>query len=364
MTVPFDAKSAETQRTQRTMRKPEAASASFLLCAFSVVALFASNIRADQRVGPEVDAAVEKGLGYLAKQQKADGSITDGPNGVATTALAVLGYLAAGHAPDAGKHGLVVRGAVDFLVQAVPKNGYVGSVDGSRMYGQGIVALALAEAMGVEPNPQKRDAIQTALQRLIDVILTAQKVQKDDNNRGGWRYEPGSGDSDLSLSGWSALALRASQNVGMNVSKEPVERAVQYVVKCFKADEGAFTYQPGQGPSIAMTSVAILDLHLLDAADRDEVKRAATWLGKQAINNETRFFYYSLYYSTQAATQVGGDLQEQIWKNNKKLLLAKQQDDGGFAQSPSGDEPGRVYATSMSVMTLAVPYETLPIYQK
>ncbi len=324
----------------------------------------ASFVRAAERAGPEVDVAVEKGLAYLAKQQKPSGAITDGPNGVATTGLAVLAYLAAGHVPDSGKHGLVVRGAVDFLVKAVPANGYVGSVDGSRMYGQGIVALALAEAMGVEPDPQKRQAMQNALQRMLDVILTAQKVRKDDNQRGGWRYEPGSGDSDLSLSGWSALALRASQNVGMNVSKEPIDRAVQYVARCFSMDEGAFAYQPGNPSSIAMTSVALLNLHLLDAADREEARRAASWLARQPINNDTRFLYYSLYYSTQAATQVGGELQDQVWKNNKKLLLDKQQEDGGFAQSPTAEEPGRVYATSMSVMTLAVPYETLPIYQK
>jgi len=332
----------------------------------AVLAVFtlASLSRADVRPGPEVDSAIDRALAYLARQQKPDGLITDGPNRVATTGLATLAFLAAGHVPDEGKYGGVVRNAVDALVKSVPPVGYVGGVDGSRMYGHGIVTLALAQAAGVDPSEKRRAALRTTLERMIKVILDAQNVQKDPTNAGGWRYEPNSGDSDLSLSGWASLSLRAAQNAGLNVPKEPAERAVGFIARCFKADEGCFCYTPGQAPSIAMTSVGVLDLHLLDAADRPEVARAAAWLATHPVQNDTRFFYYSLYYSTQAATQVGGDLQEQTWKNNKGLLLARQQDDGGFPQSTTAEEPGRVYATAMAALTLAVPYQMLPIYQR
>lgn len=333
-------------------------------CGLALVALAAST-RAEVKPTPEVDTAIDKALTFLSKQQQKDGSITDGPNKVAMTGLSVLAYLAAGHTPDNGKHGLVVRGAVDFLVGVVPKDGYVGNTDGSRMYGHGIVALALAEAYGVEPDEQRRAKLRASLDRMLKVILDAQKVGKDANNAGGWRYEPGSGDSDLSLSGWCALALRASQNVGMNVTKEPVDRAVAYVSKCVNAGDGGFTYQPGQGSGVAMTSVAIVNLCLLDAADRPEVKKAGKWLASNPVKINTEFPHYAAYYSMQAATQIGGDLQEQVWKNNKALLLPRQStEDGGFAPSPNGQEPGRVYSTAMSVLTLAVPYQLLPIYQR
>lgn len=325
-------------------------------------ALLASEVQGELRAGPEVDASVERALAYLARQQRDDGSISDGPNPVALTGLSVLAYLSAGHTPDAGRHELVVRQAIDYLLAKVPKDGYVGNVDGSRMYGQGIVALALAESLGAESDPDRRARIRVTLARMIDVILKAQKTQKDAQSAGGWRYEPSSADSDLSLSGWSALALRAAQNVGMNVAREPIDRAVAYVARCYR--ENAFSYQPGQAPNVAMTSVAVLNLYLLDAADRDEVKQAAGWLGKQTIVPDTKYLYYTLYYSTQAAAQVGGTLAEQYWNNNRKLLLSRQQEDGGFPQSPTAEEPGRCYATAMSVLTLAVPFETLPIYQK
>jgi len=311
-----------------------------------------------------VDASVEQALAFLVSKQQADGSIHDGPNRVAMTGLSVLAFLAAGNTPDDGRYGQVVSKAIDYLVKAVPPDGYIGRIDNSRMYGHGIVALALAEAGGVETDTRRKKDLRDALGRMLRVILDAQKVNKDSNNAGGWRYEPTSGDSDLSLSGWCALALRASQNSGMNVEKEPVDRAVSYVARCFKSDAGAFAYQPGSGPTISMTAVAILNLFLLDAGDREEVRRAADWLSKQPVQSNTPFFHYSIYYSMQAATQIGGDLQTRTLKNSVALLLPRQQPDGGFSASPSGEEPGRIYATAMSVLTLAVPYEVLPIYQK
>jgi hypothetical protein len=39
-------------------------------------------------------------------------------------------------------------------------------------------------------------------------------------------------------------------------------------------------------------------------------------------------------------------------------------DDGGWPQSRNGEEPGRNYATSMALLTLAVPQNLLPIYQR
>jgi hypothetical protein len=53
-----------------------------------------------------------------------------------------------------------------------------------------------------------------------------------------------------------------------------------------------------------------------------------------------------------------------VWKTTQDQLLAVQMEDGGWPQSRQGEEPGRAYATSMAVLTLAVPYRLLPIYQR
>jgi len=232
------------------------------------------------------------------------------------------------------------------------------------MYGHGIITLALAEAYGVEKGKERRQKLRLVLDRAVKVILDAQQVQKDPASAGGWRYDPASGDSDLSLSGWCALALRAASNAGVNVPKDRVQRAVQYVLKCYRADQKGFVYQPGNEISLPMTGVGVLNLYLLDAADRPEAMIAAKTLTEKLVTDQTRFQYYALYYTTQAAYQAGESVWPTVWKVNQDQLLDQQQPDGGWPQSRSGEEPGRVYATAMSVLTLTVPYRLLPIYQR
>jgi hypothetical protein len=324
----------------------------------------ASAALAQSEADARVDAAVANGLAFLAQQQNADGSLEGGGPRAAVTGLSLMAFLASGHTPEAGKYGLFVRRATDFLVKATPDDGYFGHVDGSRMYGHGIVTLALSEVCGVEPDPLRRTQIRAVLARAVKVILTAQDVPKSPDASGGWRYEPQSADSDLSLSGWNALALRAAQNAGMEVPKEKIARALQFVMNCYTPGEKGFSYQPHGAPSIAMTGVGVLNLYLLDASNRPETAAGEQWLLAHPMRDDTSMPYYSMYYSTQAAFQGGDPVWPIIWKVTQDRLLGTQMKDGGWPQSRNGEEPGRVYATAIAVLTLSVPYRVLPIYQR
>jgi hypothetical protein len=342
----------------------------FLAAASSLLVASAPSLAAaeDASLPPQLDAAIARGLAFLARQQNADGSFDGGGPRVATTGLTIMAFLASGHTPDAGPYGLPVRRAIDSLVAQAPADGYFGKADGSRMYGHGIATLALAESLGVQTSEVDRQKIETVLRRAVKVILDAQDVAKDDSNSGGWRYEPTSPDSDLSLSGWNALALRAATNVGLDVPPERVRRAVAYVLKCYNArpEQRGFAYQPGQDASAAMTGVGVLSLYLLDAADRPELTEATALLLNQPVDPQhTRYPYYAGYYVTQAAFQAGDPVWPRVWQMTSERLLAEQSpQDGGWPLSHSSEEPGRVYATSMAVLTLAVPYRLLPIYQR
>jgi hypothetical protein len=318
---------------------------------------------------PKLDSAVVRGLNFLEKQQGSDGAFeADGPR-LATTGLGLMAFLGAGHEPDVGRYGLVVRQAVDFLVAKAPDDGYFGKVDSSRMYGHGIVTLALAEAYGVEPDPQRRVKLYAVLKRAVKVILDAQAVKKPQPQQGGWRYEPGAADSDLSLTGWNALALRAAGGAGLDVPEGATDAAVAFVLRCWRADQKRFAYQPGGEGLPAMTAVAILSLTLLDAGSRPEVAQAAKSLAERPIDD--RFPYYSQYYATQAAHQLDAAAADGAgrgaWNGVARPILERltntQQDDGGWPQS-NAQEPGRVYATGMALLTLTVPYQLLPVYQR
>ncbi len=331
----------------------------------AIVLVVAPAVRGEDILPNNLDAAVERGLAFLAKQQNADGSCDGGGPRIAMTGLTVMAFLASGHTADVGKFGLTVRRGVDFLVKQQPADGYFGKVEGSRMYGHGIATLALVEALGAETVEANRVSIRAALEKAVKIILDAQDVEKDQNNSGGWRYEPTSTDSDLSLSGWNALALRAAQDVGIHVPKDRVQRAVEYVMKCYRADEKGFAYQPGGEASVAMTGTAVLSLYLMDAADRPELGAATQFLLQNSVNEQTRFHYYALYYATQAAYQAGDSAWPAVWQNSAGQLLGEQvQQDGGWPVSRTVEEPGRVYATSMAILTLSVPYRLLPIYQR
>jgi hypothetical protein len=220
----------------------------------------------------------------------------------------------------------------------------------------------------VEPDPQRRVKMYAVLKRAVKVILDAQAVKKGDPHQGGWRYEPHSGDSDLSLTAWNALALRAAGSAGLNVPKGATDAAVAFVLRCWRKDQNRFAYQPGGEGLPAMTSVAILSLRLLDAGNRPEFAPAAKSLAERAVDD--RYPYYSRYYAVQAAHQLddAGAPQGSAWNAIAKpildRLLSAQQDDGGWPASPNGEEPGRIYATSIALLTLTVPYQLLPVYQK
>ncbi|HTW94991.1 MAG TPA: hypothetical protein VMD30_09375, partial [Tepidisphaeraceae bacterium] len=129
---------------------------------------------------PQVTDAVSRGIAFLAAHQKPDGSLDDeGRPRVAVTGLGLMAMLACGDVPDEGKYGPAARAAADWLVRIEPADGYFGQIDGSRMYGHGIVTLALAEAIGVESDPVRRQREMAALRRAVEVIFKAQDVQKD-----------------------------------------------------------------------------------------------------------------------------------------------------------------------------------------
>lgn len=320
-------------------------------------------VRAED-VTPEVELAVQRGLSFLAQHQRADGAIVDDGPAAATTALAVMAYLSAGHVPDLGRHGPTVASAVEYLLANIPDDAYIGKVDGSRMYGQGIVALALAEVSGVDANPARKQRLTTAVERMARVILDAQAVEKEDFYAGGWRYEPQSVDSDLSLSGWNALAMRASVDVGISVPKEHVDRAAGFIIRCYRPTDQGFAYQPGSRATGSMTGVGVLALSVLDNVARPEARDCGQLLMQSVERPDERYPFYALYYQVQAANQLGEAVWATAWPIARDRLLTTQQEDGGWPQSTSQEEPGRVYATGISLLALTVPYRLLPIYQR
>lgn len=347
--------------TRRRLLRSAAAAASWpLLCPLIT--------RAADPLPPGLDTAIDRGLSFLQKQQKQDGSFSAvGPaNGIC--GLAILAYLSAGHTPGVGPYGLVVRNAINFLLNRRIDNGYFGA-DGGRMYGHAIVTLALAEAYGTETDDNQRRRVRQTLEKCLPPIFDSQDARKEKPPMaGGWRYEPNSNDSDLSVSGWCIAALRACQDAGLHVPRNRAERALSFVLACHHAEQRAFAYQPGGAPTVSMTSVALLCLHLLDAADRVDAPRLEKFLVDKRVRGDDRFFYYAHYHAAQAAYQAGGGTWDVVWKNTWEQLLPMQKKEDGTwpkKEDPGSDrKEGRVYSTIMACLALSVPLRLLPLYQR
>jgi hypothetical protein len=327
----------------------------------------------------DIDAAVSRGIAYLVSQQKKEGAITDRGHENAMTALAIMAMASAGHQPaDETPEGAAMANGLKYLLGNGRQDqyGYFGASDGSRMYGHGIVTLMLTEMLGMGIDATMDGKIHDSCQKAIDLIVRSQAVKKGANARGGWRYTPDAGDSDLSVSVWQLMALRSAKNDGLNVSSTTIDNAIEYLKRSFTSPldnngvprdiKNGFSYEPnGGGPSFTMTSAGLLAMQVCGQYESPLVSGSSDWLLEHPPKWNDRFILYGLYYFAQGMHQRGGAHAEKAAKLVSELLLPKQKANGAW-ESSGGEEQnaGSVYCTSMAILSLSVKYHYLPIYQR
>lgn len=332
---------------------------------FTTTATYAiSKTEADSKV----DEALNKGIVFLQQKQNAQGSLVE-PRGneTALTSLAIMALMAVGNQPtDKTPQGDLLRKALEFVLRddRHDQNGYFG-IDGSRMYGHGITTVMLCEMLGMGVDENQETRIRRACNNAIDVILNAQEVEKEKPEfEGGWRYLPTSFDSDLSVTVWQVMALRAAKNAGIEVPKQAVDRAVTYLLRSFYQKNGVtgFGYHPGGATNSGRAAQGLLALQICGQYDRPELKATADWLRENP--DQSGFFFYGMYYYAQAMYQRGEPYASEARKHVEDQLLPIQQSDGSWRGAGIEVGVGRVYATSMAILSLAVKFHYLPIYQR
>ncbi len=322
--------------------------------------------------------AIERALKYLISQQKENGAITLGQHDTAMTALSIMAMASVGITPSQDdERGRAMSKAIDFVLEEKRQNkeGYFGEGDNSRMYGHGIITLMLSEMVGMGRTPEQDARIHEACQRGIDLILKSQRRSKSGSNRGGWRYTPEASDADLSVSVWQLMALRSAKTDGLDVPAGAIEQAIIYLKRSCTSpldgegkpvrQESGFAYTPGSGDiQYAMTAAGALAMQVCGQYDSPLVINAIEWLKKHPPKWGTRYFFYGTYYFAQALHQQGGETADEAERLVRDALLPKQNEDGGW--TPEGEEggAGRVYATSMAILSLSVRFHYLPIYQR
>lgn len=333
------------------------------------------NVEAREYLGtPQSEAAVNRGLAYLAAHQEPDGHWASGGyrGDVGITGICLMAFLSAGHQPGRGRYGLVMNLAVDYIANNVRMDGQYAPVGlirapagGPPMYGHGFALLALSEAYGMT---RRRD-LKPKLEAAIKLIEDTQNADGSPVRDGGWRYQPAQGDADLSVTVVQVLALRACRNAGLKVSQATIDRAIHYMMRLHNSD-GGFSYQYAQDRSNpARAGAGSLSLMMAGMRGSSECQSALRYLEQHPLDGRNDWpyrehFYYSIYYVTQAMYQAGGDYWRAWYPTVRDRLVRRQTDDGGWPRDDGYTEAGAEYATAMSILVLQVPAGLLPIYQK
>jgi prenyltransferase beta subunit len=314
----------------------------------------------------QIDKAISKSLKFLASQQVPSGAwrIDSYGESTAATSLAVMAFLAAGHVPGEGPYGKQINQGVAWVLDHQLPNGMlVHRKSHGPMYSHGISTLMLAEVVGMVDKTMSKRCRMT-LEKAAQLILDAQNVTKDKRNAGGWRYSQTSADSDLSVTGWQLLALRAAKNVGCDIPAESIDKAIEYVKNCNSARSG-FGYQPGHRPTHTITGVGILSLEVCGDHHAEESLEAAEWLLENPLQFGDRYYFYGVYYCTVGMFKMGDKYWDETREQVFDDLLSNQSADGSWQDSRGTEKRyGKIYSTSLSLLALAVEYRYLPIYQR
>ncbi|MGC4014591.1 MAG: terpene cyclase/mutase family protein [Luteolibacter sp.] len=305
--------------------------------------------RADDTIPAQVESMYVRGLQYLAKSQNPQGSWTDSVGGEpAVVGLCVLAFLAHGEDPNVGPNAPFIRKGIDYILsQQNAANGYIGN----SMYNHGFSTLCLAEAYGVVDNPK----IAPALKKAVELILAAQKR----NNRfNAWRYTPDSKDADTTVSGCQLVALFAARNAGLGVPDDSINKGLSYLAKN-RDSEGGYGYTSMGGSKPTLTAIGSLCLSLAKSKDSKEYKASLEYLKKNMDYRDRYYPYYYEYYMSQALFHAD----EAVWRDwnarNIRYMATLQNRDGSWPGAQGGS-----FSTAGALLSLALNYRFLPIYEK
>ncbi|GMU33172.1 MAG: terpene cyclase/mutase family protein [Planctomycetia bacterium] len=314
----------------------------------------------------KTDEAIENGLRFLASRQSADGSFREmggmGSYPVAMTALAGLSLMASGNTSTQGPYSPQVRKATTFILRSAQRNGLIcraGEEESRSMYGHGFSMLMLAEAMGMEEDPERMSQIRQTLQDGVKIIAQSQSPL------GGWLYTPDMNGDEGSVTITQVQALRASRNAGIAVPKKVIDHAMKYLEKSVQPD-GGIAYRVGMtGSRPPITAAAVACWFNAGEYDNPLALNALRFCKKNiGIGNSSEgtwgHWYYAHLYLSQVMYLSGEKDWADYYPKMRDRLLATQEPDGSW----QGDSVGKVYGTAIALVILQLPLNNLPIMQR
>jgi hypothetical protein len=349
-----------------------------------------------QRAGasPGSEQAVERALDWLARHQDSDGrwdgataryedgTVVKGdddytvhcPPGetcfgeclyweadTALTGLSLLAYLGSGYTQADGKYAETVAKGLDFLLLQQRSDGDLrGRSRAVGLYCHSMATLALCEAYALTGEERLRDPVERAVAFLVSARA-----------RDGlaWRYAPGAPVGDTSVLGWVVMALKSAKVVGIPVSASVRTGTLTWLNRVASgSQQGLARYQPNEPVTPTMTAEAWVCRQFLGVGGPGPASsEAADYLLVHSPNHDPYNLYF-WYYGTLAMYQHGGDSWTRWNTEVRDQVVRRQQTSGHKAGSWDPDDSlygakgGRIYCTALATLTLEVYYRFLRLY--
>ena len=248
------------------------------------------------------EAAVARGLTWLARNQRRDGSWSlTGPydngsqveNRTAATAMALLAFQGAGNTHLEGQHKDQVARGWQWLSKQQDDEGdfWKGGTYNHRLYSQAQATIAVCELYGMSRDAALRSPAQLAINYAV----------KSQGRHGGWRYQPGD-ESDTSVTGWFVMALQSGLMAGLTVPSPTLDRISEYLDTVASDGGSLYSYRPGQAATPSMTAEALLCRQYLGwRRDDPRLVAGVAYLGKNPMEWDQQDVYYWYYACADAA---------------------------------------------------------------
>ena len=321
----------------------------------------AQDVREGSPVLPSHRAMYERGVSFLIGKQNPNGSF-QGDAGV--DGICIMALLASGEDPNFGRYAVPLRKAVRHLIGS--QNRTTGQL-GSGMYQHGFAMLALADCYGAvderllaaEGKGLKR-SVGEALELAVRCALTSQK----NNPFNAWRYSPSSTDADTSAAGAVLMGILGARNAGIPIPDDALTKALDYFAS-LTSSEGSVGYSGmgSFGGSLARSSICTLVFSVAKRRDEAAFKNASEYvIAERDGSNGMGHSCYTAYYVSQALFQVDYAAWRDWSVANTRELIANQADDGSL--SAAGGSHGACYQTAMLLLSSALDFTVLPVYER
>jgi hypothetical protein len=317
----------------------------------------------------ESEAAVARGLAWLARMQQKDGSWKfDGSSSdqVAATGMALLPFLAAGETHKGNgkdnKYKKTVENGINWLLGKL--SSATGAFAGaSNMYSHAIATVALCECAGMTRDHK----VKAEATKAVNYIIRAQA------KNGSWGYKAES-EGDTSIVGWQIQALASARLAEIKFERDKAYRdAEKFLISVSVDSESKYGYRE-KGQSQTLTPVALLARYYMGWTPRHpSYARGVDWLVNIAPPNKGNFDMYYYYYATQVMHFYEGPTWHKVWNPKMRdMLISMQHKAGDQAKLGSWDKDGshigascgRLGTTCLALLTLEVYYRHLPLYKR